>query len=139
MAAGQPLNQIYNNPIMIRDSDIPFDGSSVTSGGNLRFSTPEQGISAALKTVNELHASGQNTIASLIESIDIPSGARTDDIALVSKSLGIGSNDVIPNENLESFAEDFVLAYAKVRGPKGADAYWNKGPCVPLRAWVIRS
>lgn len=126
MAAGQPLNQIYNNPIMIRDSDIPFDGSSVTSGGNLRFSTPEQGISAALKTVNELHASGQNTIASLIESIDIPSGARTDDIALVSKSLGIGSNDVIPNENLESFAEDFVLAYAKVRGPKGADAYWNK-------------
>ena len=125
MAAGQPLNQIYNNPMMIRSSDIPFDGTTGTAGEYVRFSSPEHGVVAARKTINDLYNSGQTTITDIIESVDIPSGSRDDDIVLVSKAMGIGPNDVISPEDLDSFTNSFIPAYAKVLGTKGADSYWN--------------
>jgi hypothetical protein len=125
MAAGQPLNQIYNNPMMIRSSDIPFDGTTGTAGTYIRFSSPEHGVVAARQTITDLYNSGKTTITGIVESVDIPSGSRDDDIILVSKAMGIGPNDVIIPEDLDSFTNTFIPAYAKVRGTKGADNYWN--------------
>ena len=108
-----------NNPLNIRDTNIPWQGAGEPNGGFETFSHAEYGVRAAAKnlyTYNE--RDGLNTVSDIVTKWAPPSENNTDQyIGYVANEMGVGANDDLGSlRGNPHVTNELITAMAKMEG-----------------------
>ena len=118
--AGTTLADNNNNPVNLKNTDIPWKGAVGSNAGFETFSNPELGVRAGAKnlyTSQETH--GNSTLAEIITR-HAPPEDYNDTLAYIDKvsaDTGIGANDTLPNlKDNPELTEQIITSMTDMEG-----------------------